>query len=71
MVSFIGHLLTIKAKLDENAEIIGFIASRKIAFADTVREIEEMYTKYRGEEYMDDDFFMASEGYQDYLEAQN
>lgn len=68
---FFWTLSYIKAKVDENGEITGFIASRKIAFPDTLKEIEKIYAEYHGDKYIDDDIFMASEGYQDYLEAQS
>ncbi|PHS38769.1 MAG: aerotaxis receptor Aer [Sulfurovum sp.] len=68
---FYWTLVYVQAKLDENAEIIGFIASRKIAYPETIKEVEEIYTKYQGDEYIDNKIFMASEGYQDYIEAQS
>jgi PAS domain S-box-containing protein len=68
---FYWTLVYIQAKLDENAEIIGFIASRKIAYPDSIKEVEEIYVKYHGDEHIDNHIFMGSEGYQDYLDAQS
>ena len=68
---FYWTLVYIQAKLDENGEIIGFIASRKIAYPDTVKEVEETYAKYQGDEHIDNKIFMGSEDYQDYLNAQS
>jgi len=45
---FYWTLTYIQAKLDENGEIIGFMASRKIAYPETVKEVEEIYAKYQG-----------------------
>ena len=47
----------IHPKLDDNGEITGFIASRKIALRETIK--------------MDHEIFMRSEDYQDYLDAQS
>jgi len=68
---FYWTLCYIQAKLDESGEIIGFIASRKIAYPETIKEVEEVYAKYHGDEYIDNDIFMGSEDYQDYLNAQS
>lgn len=68
---FYWTLTYIQAKLDESGEITGFIATRKVAYPETIKEIEKIYAEYQGDEYIDHDVFMASEGYQDYLEAQS
>lgn len=67
---FYWTLTYIKAEVDENGEITGFIASRKIAFTEPVKEVEKMYIKYKGDEHIDNEVFMSSEKYQDYLDAQ-
>jgi len=54
---FYWPLCYIQPKLDVNGEIKGFIASRKIAFRETIK--------------MDHEIFMRSEDYQDYLDAQS
>lgn len=68
---FYWTLVYIQAKLDENGEIIGFVASRKIAYPETIKEVEEIYAKYQGDEHINNDIFMGSEDYQDYLDAQS
>lgn len=68
---FYWTLTYIKAELNENGEIKGYIAIRKVAYPDRIKEIEKLYAEYQGDEYIDDDIFMTSEGYQDYLESQN
>ncbi len=68
---FYWTLVYIKAKLDENGEIIGFIASRKIAYRETIKEVEEIYAKYQGDEHINNEIFMGSEDYQDYLDTQS
>ncbi len=68
---FYWTLVYIQAKLDENGEIIGFIASRKIAYRETIKEVEEIYAKYQGDEHINNEIFMGSEDYQDYLDSQS
>ena len=68
---FYWSLCYIQPKLDDNGEITGFIASRKIAFRETIKEVEEIYAKYHGDEHIDHEIFMRSEDYQDYLDAQS
>jgi hypothetical protein len=54
--------------LDDNGELIGFVAGRKIAYRNSIKEAEKIYTKYRGDEYIDNPVFF-DEGYNDYLLA--
>lgn len=68
---FYWTLVYIQAKLDENGEIIGFVASRKIAYPETIKEVEEIYAKYQGDEHIDNEIFMGSEDYQDYINDQS
>ena len=68
---FYWVLCYIQAKLDESGEIIGFIASRKIAYPETIKEVEELYAKHQGDEHIDDEIFMQSQDYQDYLDVQS
>lgn len=68
---FYWTLSYIKAKLDETGEIIGYIATRKVAYPETIKEIEKIYASHQGDEHIDDKVFMVSEDYQDYLYAQS
>jgi len=68
---FYWVLVYIQPKLDENNKIIGFIAGRKIAYPETIKEMSELYSKYHGDEHIDNEVFMGSETYKAYLEGQN
>lgn len=56
-------LTYIQAKLDEEGNIIGFTASRKMAYPESRRETEEKYSQLQGLKHIDDPYFMRSELY--------
>jgi len=68
---FYWVLVYIQPKLDENDKIIGFIAGRKVAYPNTIKEMSEIYANYHGDEHIDNEIFMGSATYKDYLESQN
>ena len=51
----------IQPKIDENNNLIGYVAGRKIASTVAVKEIEEEYAKYYGDAHMDNKFFKGGE----------
>ena len=55
-------LVYIQPKLDENGEITGYIAGRKVAYPDVIKEMEELYAQHFGDEYIDDEIFQCSYG---------
>jgi len=52
-------LLYVQPKIDKNNEIIGFVASRKIAYRQSIKEVEEEYAKLFGKDHIDDEYFMS------------
>jgi PAS domain S-box-containing protein len=62
-------LVYIQPKLDDNKKIIGYVAGRKIAYPESVKEASELYVKYHGIEHMNNPVFF-DEGYNDYLKGQ-
>ena len=63
-------LVYIQPKLDENGKLIGFIAGRKVAYRESIKEAEKIYAQYHGDEHMDNPIFF-DEGYNNYLLAQS
>ena len=61
--SFFWTLSYVQAKLDEDDNIIGYISTGKIAYAQSRKEVEEKYYELMGNEYLDDKYFMTSESY--------
>ena len=58
---FYWVIVYIQSKLDENGNIIGFIAGRKIPNRNVIKEIEEKYAELHDDQYMDHKFFMSGE----------
>ena len=58
---FYWALLYIQPKIDENNEIVGFVAGRKIAYRNSIQEAEEQYVKLFGSDHIDDKYFMSGE----------
>ena len=56
-------LLYIQPKVDKNNEIVGFVASRKTAYPEAIKEVEEIYAKLFGVKHIDDEYFMSGELY--------
>lgn len=61
-------LVYIQPKLDENGELIGYVAGRKIAYRHSIEEAKKIYAKYHGDEHINNPIFF-DEGYNDYLQA--
>jgi len=66
---FYWVLVYIQPKLDANDKIVGFIAGRKIAYPDKVKEMREIYAQYSGDEHLDNEIFSESATFTDYLES--
>ena len=64
-------LVYIQPKLDENGEITGYTAGRKIASPQAVEEVGELYEQYKGDEYIDDPIFDDGAHYHEYLYGQS
>jgi len=60
---FYWTLTYIQAKIDESGTIIGYTASRKMAYRKSIIEAEEKYHKLKGFQNVDDEYFMSSELY--------
>ncbi|HFQ60771.1 MAG TPA: PAS domain S-box protein [Epsilonproteobacteria bacterium] len=60
---FYWTLTYIQAKIDNKGNIIGYTASRKMAYRKSIIEAEEKYSKLKGLQNMDDAYFMSSELY--------
>jgi len=58
---FYWALLYVQPKIDENNEIVGFVAGRKIAYRNSIKEAEEQYVKHFGSDHIDDKYFMSGE----------
>ena len=58
---FYWALLYVQPKIDENNEIVGFVAGRKIAYRNSIKEAEEQYVKLFGSDHIDDKYFMSGE----------
>ena len=54
-------MVYIQPKIDEKGNLTGYAAGRKIASSKAIKEIEEEYVKYYGDEYMENKFFMGGE----------
>jgi len=65
---FYWVLVYIQPKLDEQGELIGFIAGRKIPYPESVKDASELYAKLHGDEHIDDEIF-ADDGYHQYLKG--
>jgi len=61
--SYYWALVYIQPKLDENGEIIGYVANRRDAYKDAIEEVEKKYKELQGDEYMEDPYFMRAELY--------
>jgi aerotaxis receptor len=56
-------LTYIQAKLDKNGQIYGFRSTRKMAYAESIKEVEENYNALRGKQYIGNEYFMRSISY--------
>ncbi|SFV62684.1 putative PAS/PAC sensor protein [hydrothermal vent metagenome] len=61
-------LVYIQPKLDENDKIVGFIAGRKIAYPESIKEASALYAKLHGDEHIDDKIFI-DDSYDSYLKT--
>lgn len=64
-------LVYIQPKVDENDNLIGFVAGRKVASPESIEEMGELYKEYHGDEYIDHEIFMDSENYHEYLQMRS
>jgi len=56
-------LTYLQAKLDEEGNIVGYTASRKMAYPESRKEAEEKYKQLKGAQHIDHEYFMRSELY--------
>ena len=61
--SFFWALLYIQPKLDDKGDIVGYVASRRDAYADAVKDVEARYNALQGEAHIGDEYFMRTELY--------
>jgi len=61
--SYYWALVYIQPKLDEYGEIVGYVANRRDAYPQTVKEVENKYRQLHGDEHMHNEYFMRAELY--------
>jgi len=61
--SYYWALVYIQPKLDKIGNIIGYVANRRDAYPDAIKEVEEKYNALKDDIYMDDAYFMRAELY--------
>jgi len=61
--SFYWTITYMQPKLDRKGQVVGYILTMKEAYTESVKEIKALYEKLRGEEHVDDPFFMHNELY--------
>jgi len=59
--SYYWALVYIQPKLDENGEIVGYVANRKDAYPRVIIEVSRKYSELQGDEHIDDPYFMRAE----------
>jgi len=64
-------LVYIQPKVDEDGNIVGYTAGRKIASRQAIEEASELYEQFKGDEYIDDPVFDDGAHYHEYLHGQN
>ena len=66
---FYWVLVYIQPKIDENGKHTGYVAGRKVAYPETIKEMSELYAMYHGDEHLNNEVFMDSKNYDDYLKV--
>jgi PAS domain S-box-containing protein len=61
--SYFWALVYIQPKLDENGEIMGYVANRRDPYPEALEKVKEKYAKRNSNEYMYDSYFMQMELY--------
>ena len=61
--SYYWALVYIQPKLDDKGNIIGYVANRRDAYPRAIAEVQEKYDALKGDEHMDDPYFMRAELY--------
>jgi aerotaxis receptor len=61
--SYFWALVYIQPKLDDDGNILGFVATRKDAYPKTLEEIKAKYEELQGPEHIDDPYFSSFELY--------
>jgi len=56
-------IVYIQAKLDKNGKVTGYVAGRKVAYRESIKEVEKKYEQLQGDEFIDHPFFMSNELY--------
>lgn len=64
---FYWVLVYIQPKLDENGNIKGFVAGRKIPDPEKIKEMSEAYAKYHDDEYINHPIFLESSNFSEHL----
>jgi len=63
---FYWVLVYIQPKFDQNDELVGFVAGRKIPYPESVKDASELYSKLHGDEHINDKVFF-DDGYHQYI----
>ncbi|PTB83713.1 aerotaxis receptor Aer [Sulfurovum lithotrophicum] len=67
---FYWILVYIQPKYNDQNELIGFVAGRKIPYPESVKEASELYAKYNSDEHINNEIFF-DDGYDQYLKGQS
>jgi PAS domain S-box-containing protein len=59
--SYYWALVYIQPKLDEKGNIIGYVANRRDAYPHAIEEVEKKYDMLKGDEHINDEYFMRAE----------
>ena len=65
--SYFWTLSYIQAKRDEKGNVIGYTSTGKMAYEETRSKVEAKYKERMGSAFIDDKYFMLSEGYKDHI----
>lgn len=65
--SFYWVLVYIQPKLNKEGKIIGFVAGRKIAYPEQIKEVEKVYKKYNEDRDIDNPVFSNNSSYHQFL----
>jgi len=61
--SYYWALVYIQPKLDGEGNVIGYVANRRDAYPDAIKEVEEKYQVLNSDEHINDEYFMRAELY--------
>lgn len=54
-------LTYVQAQVDENGEVVGYTATRRKAYTESLLEVEKKYNELQGKKYINDEYFIRAE----------